>query len=241
MPSSSRRRCRSSCTKGADLKIAFQNEAAGIITDGRVATGLPVLEAFPASPDRPLYHALERVYETGGDSAEPSTPLYILNGRRRPRGAALRLILQPLRDDARGGGRRHRGRLRDHRTGARPAAAREERGQVPGHLRAGRGVDLGRGPLGGEGAARQPARDPRRGAPTALEQNPSLIAQAMALLRSGTSILPRCGCSARRAPRIYRLFPRPDRPGDIARAPRQDCSRSPPASGSSSARRRCES
>jgi signal transduction histidine kinase/CheY-like chemotaxis protein len=85
--------------EGAELTIAFQNAAAGIITDGRIATGQPVLEAFPSLATHPLYHALRRVYETGRGIAEPATPLRILNAAGFREDRIFDLILQPLRDD----------------------------------------------------------------------------------------------------------------------------------------------
>jgi signal transduction histidine kinase/FixJ family two-component response regulator len=85
--------------EGPELTIAFQNAAAGIITDGRIATGQPVLEAFPSLATHPLYHALKRVYETGRGIAEPATSLRILNAAGFREDRIFDLILQPLRDD----------------------------------------------------------------------------------------------------------------------------------------------
>jgi signal transduction histidine kinase/FixJ family two-component response regulator len=85
--------------EGPDLKIAFQNPAAGIITDGRFAIGRPVLEAFPSLANRPLYHSLRRVLETGQGSADPSTPLYIKNAAGVREERLFDLIREPLRDE----------------------------------------------------------------------------------------------------------------------------------------------
>ncbi len=85
--------------EGPELIIAFQNQAAGMITDGRIAIGRPVLEAFPSLANRPLYHSLRQVYETGEAIADPSTPLYLLNADGIREERLFDMIRQPLRDD----------------------------------------------------------------------------------------------------------------------------------------------
>jgi signal transduction histidine kinase/FixJ family two-component response regulator len=84
--------------EGAELRLAFQNEAAWAITGGPLATGKDFLEIFPELEGRPSHVLLRQVFQTGKPAIGHALPVRVRGVGNGTNERIFDFIRQPMKD-----------------------------------------------------------------------------------------------------------------------------------------------